>query len=126
MFGEKQSLYPSNALNKVDTFIFFTVDTFKSKCPQWEAEEEEVLWYQEVEWEEEALATQEGEYHRSIQQEDGRQAVVRLVSEYFPEFLEVQKIRRCVRLVQMKYIYGKEFRIVRFYTKATIYQGVSH
>ena len=107
MFGEKQSLFPSNALNKVDTFIFFTVDTFKSKCPQWGAGEEEVLWYQEGVWAEEALATQEGEYHRSIQQEDGRQAVVRQVSEYFPEFLEVLKIRRCVRLISIKYICGK-------------------
>ena len=95
--------YLSNALNKVDTFIFFTVDTFKSKCPQWGAGEEEVLWYQEVE-EEEALATLEGEYHRSIQQEDERQAVVRQVSQYSLEFLEVQNIRRCVILISMKYI----------------------
>ena len=95
MFREKTFLaYLSNALNKVDTFIFFTVDTFKSKCPPWEAGEEEVLWYQEVEWDEEALATQEGEYHRFIPQEDGRQAVVRQVSEYFRDFLEAQKIRR--------------------------------
>ena len=94
MFGENQSLYPSNALNKVDTSIFFTVDTFKSKCPRWGAGEEEVLWYQEGVWAEEALATQEGEYHRFIQQEDGRQAVVRQVSEYFRDFLEAQKIRR--------------------------------
>ena len=97
--------YQFNVLNIVNTFVFFTVDTFKSKCPQWEAGEEEVLWYQEVEWEEEALATQEGEYHRSIQQEDGRQAVVRQVSEYSPDFLEAQNIRRCVRLISMKYIW---------------------